>query len=52
MATKVNKNWYKFLSDAVEKQLNEITQKTIDKTQVEKFLSKKNDQRIAKNHKK
>ena len=40
MATKVNKNWYKFLSDAVEKQLNEITQKTIDKTQVEKFLSK------------
>lgn len=46
MATKVNKNWYKFLSDAVEKQLNEITQKTIDKTQVEKFLSKKKSKQL------
>lgn len=43
MKKNVSKNWYKFLSEAVQKQLNEISKEELEKTKVEKYLLDKEE---------
>lgn len=43
MKKNVSKNWYKFLSESVQKQLNEISKEELEKTKVEKYLLDKEE---------
>jgi len=41
MAIKSKNNWYKFLSEAVDQRLNEISQQSLEDTKLEKYLKGK-----------